>query len=1200
MKLLEVFRYELEYRRRSITTWLYAGFLMLFAIWSFLATAEGNGYVNSPERVAGGSLVVSIIGILITAAIFGETATRDYASDMDSLIFTSGISKREYLGGRFLAALAVNAIVALAIPIGLVIATMMVGSFQSSVTGPYRVLAYVEPYVVFVLPDLALSGAILYAVGVRVRHVVPVYLSGLLLFIGYLVSLNTFENVANPVLSLITDPMGMRALQTATRYWTEAERNVRLIGLPSEIVWDRVVWLAVAAAIFAFSYRRFRFAHASGVGVSLRRRRQLSQTADVRVESRPIVTVPRVTGAFGPKTTLRQVFGLARESLAEVMASWWFIGVLIGSIVATVGVGWNVGRTVFDAPTWPVTLLIGGSVLSQRVLPVICALIALYAGELVWADRDSDMAEVADAAPVSNAAALLGRFIALFVLIVLFQAAMMLGGLLIQVLQGYHRFELGVYLKMVFGLNLATYLLFAVGALVIQVLVNHKYVAHMVLLLATITIFSLPRLGVVRHHLLLYNTTPGWTYSDMNGVAPFLRAFIWFKLYWAAWALLLGMLAVLFWVRGREPGLRHRLAQARARYAGSVARASLVAVGFVLILGGFVFYNTNILNEYRSADDRAAAQAQYEQRYARFADIAQPTLTDVSLREEIYPDRPAAELRGSYVLVNRTKTAIDSVHVYEDPTLETDAMALDKSARLVLADARLGYRIFQLEQPLQPGDSIRLTFALGFRPRGFRNGEGQTNVAAGASYFDRRWLPFIGYQPVFELTDDATRKRFGLAAHPLMPSRDDTAALQHRWAVRGEDLVNVDAVVGTALDQIAITPGVLRKSWTENGHRYFHYQSEQPIAFGNAVFSSNYAVRESRWHDVALQVFYHPGHGYDVDQMMRSMKASLDYYTSHFGPYPYGVLRIVEYPRYGGFGSAHPTIIAFAEDAFLTRVTPGELDQTFFGTAHETAHSWWGGMVRGAVVRGDEFLSESLANYSAMLVVEHTIGPEAGRRVYDFQMQRYLLGRASQSHEVPLLDDEGQPYISYRKGAIAMYTLHDFLGADSVDTALRRYFEKFDHDARPYPTSRDLYSQLRAITPDSLQSLLTNWFETVTLWDVKTTRADVQPSGNGDFRVSLTVVAKKMRADSVGHTHAVPMDDYVEVGAFTSDKGDLGAPLYLKRQRIRSGEQTIAFTVPVRPARAGVDPYHKLIERQRDDNLAALPSTTNTAHSRKH
>jgi ABC-2 type transport system permease protein len=201
---------------------------------------------------------------------------------------------------------------------------------------------------------------------------------------------------------------------------------------------------------------------------------------------------------------------------------------------------------------------------------------------------------------------------------------------------------------------------------------------------------------------------------------------------------------------------------------------------------------------------------------------------------------------------------------------------------------------------------------------------------------------------------------------------------------------------------------------------------------------------------------------------------------------------------------------------------------------------------------------------------------------------------------VPLLEDEGQPYISYRKGAIAMYTLHDFLGADSVNTALRRYFEKFNDNVRPYPTSLDLYAQLRAITPDSLQSVLTDWFETVTLWDVKTTRADVQPTSNGDFRVTLTVVGKKMRADSVGHTRAVPMDDYVEIGAFASSKGDLGAPLYLRRQRIRSGTQTITITVPVRPERAGVDPYHKLIERQRDDNLVALASAAARKADSRH
>ena len=57
------------------------------------------------------------------------------------------------------------------------------------------------------------------------------------------------------------------------------------------------------------------------------------------------------------------------------------------------------------------------------------------------------------------------------------------------------------------------------------------------------------------------------------------------------------------------------------------------------------------------------------------------------------------------------------------------------------------------------------------------------------------------------------------------------------------------------------------------------------------------------------------------------------------------------------------------------RVREGEVDQPFYGTAHEVAHTWWGGLVRGAGVRGAGFLSESLANYSAMMVTEKTYGP---------------------------------------------------------------------------------------------------------------------------------------------------------------------------------------------------------------------------------
>jgi ABC-2 type transport system permease protein len=316
------------------------------------------------------------------------------------------------------------------------------------------------------------------------------------------------------------------------------------------------------------------------------------------------------------------------------------------------------------------------------------------------------------------------------------------------------------------------------------------------------------------------------------------------------------------------------------------------------------------------------------------------------------------------------------------------------------------------------------------------------------------------------------------------------------------------------------------------------------------------------------------------------MKASLEYFTEQFGPYPDKQLSIVEFPRYGGFGVAHPHTIGFAENAFFSRVKDGEVDQPFYGTAHEVGHQWWGGMLRGAMVRGHGYLSESLANYSAMMVTEKTYGLEAARRVYGFQMERYLEGRAQQSREVPLLEVEGQPYIAYRKGAIAMYTLREFIGADAVNTALRRYVEKFRDAGPPYPTSYDLYAELRAVTPDSLHGLLSDWFEEVTLWDVETRQAVVEPTDNGAYEVTLEVVAKKLRADSVGEETEVPMDDLVEIGVFAFGDGDgLGEPLYLTRHRIKSGKQMIRVTVPREPFLAGIDPYRKLTEREREDNV---------------
>lgn len=1188
MRLREVFRYELGHRLRSPSTWAYAAFLFLIMLWGLAATADESAAVrvNSPEETAQGLVLFGgLFGLLVSAALFGDAAIRDAAAGMDPLLYTTRLRKAEYLGGRYLAALAANAIVILALPLGFWVATLTV--VEAGALGPNRLAAYVQPLVLFMLPNLVLAGAILFTIGALARQAIPVYLGAAGIFIGYMVVANEWSTIDSPWLSALADPFGINALLAMNRYLTLSELETRLIGFPAMLVWNRVLWLAVAAGVLAVLHRAFRFAHADGRGGRRKGRRPMVEAPS---EKRWQGIVPRVSGVFEGRTRVRQTLAVARQSLAEVVSGRAFQVTLAGAVALMMLWGWNAGDTAFDTPIWPVTHLVLREVLSQRSIVIPWLVIAVYTGELVWKHREVGTAEIADAAPVPTGIALLGRFLALAAIVVVLHAAFLAGGILLQTLQGYHNFELGLYVRVLFGLNLINHLILAALAMTIHVLVNQKYVGHIAVLAACVLALIARPMGL--SYLAVFNSGPAWTYSDMNGFGPFLRPFLGFKLYWAAWALLLGVVALLFWVRGRESGLRRRFGMARARFRGPAARTAGVAAALILAVGGFVFYNTSVLGgEPLSPDEAGRPRAEYERRYKRFDGAPQPLLVAADLRLEIHPDEPAVDLRGGYRLVNRTGAAIDSVHVVIDRDVDVRSISFDRAARPVTVDEETGYRIFALERPLAPGDSLRLSFDTAFRPRGFRSRTIPTSVAGNGTYFDRRLLPFIGYQPWFELSGDADRKRFGLAPRPPLPGPDDPGARLYSGVVRNEDRgIRVEAIIGTAADQTAVFSGALRRSWRENGRRYFHYGTDVPGPFGASVFSARYAVAEDHWKDVALQVLHHPAHRSNVNRMIASMKASLDYYTRVFGPYQFRQLRVVEVPPYSVNGRATPTTIIFAEQNFITRADGGRVDHTFFGTAHEVAHSWWAGQLRGtAYARGSDLLSETLSNYSAMMVTEKVLGPEQAKRVYDFQMDRYLSRRAEFATDVPLIEVEDHPHIAYGKGAVAMYTLRERLGEEAVNTALRRFLEKHRDSGPPYPTSRDLLAELRAVTPGPLQHLLTDLFETITLWDVDARNAVVERTNGGQYQVTLDVVARKMRADSVGRETETPMNDFVEIGVFAPGNSEgLGTTLYLRRHRIRTGKQTIRVTVPREPLHAGIDPYRKLIDRDRGDNIVEV------------
>ena len=1205
MTLLEVLRFEVGYQARRPWTWLF--FVVLLALCLRIATeaypgaARDLGYAfNSPFVVASITVLAGAMGLLATAALAGDAAARDVQTRMHPLVYTTPVSRGAYLGGRFGAAFVLNALVLLSVPLALLLSVVMPG-IGPEILGPFRPATYLGVHLLYALPTAFVTTALLFSLAALTRRAMAAYLGAVLLFFFALfVWFIVAQKLQLWPLARVLDPLGLTILSEISRSTTSVEKNALSTVLGGALLVNRAVWMGVAIAVLALTHLRFRFEHTTAGGWWSRRgaARDKPSSRDDRAGAaapagRASIAVRPVARAFGPATHVRQALAVAAQSFRQIALSWGGLVLLALSVVLVL-----VGPTALahmGVPVVPTTRELTDFVANtgEILWTVVPLLTAFYAGELVWREREAGLSEIADATPAPEWVRVGGRFVGLALVLVGYQLLLMAACMLVQAQLGYFDFEIGLYVRIVLGLLLVEHLLFALLAFAVHVLVNQKYVGHMIALMAYAFTAFASSLGV-EHHLLVYGSAPAWQYTDLRGFGPSLAPWAWFKLYWAAWALLLAVAAKLFWVRGREQGLAARLRAAHQRLTRATSALVTAAAASVLVIGGFLFYNTNVLHAFATDAERTARGAEYERRYRRFDGIPQPQLTGTTLRVEIYPERREVELHGSYRLVNVGGTAIDSLHIEPELGVETGPMKLDRPATLVLDDATLRHRIYALRTPLLPGDSLRLDFDVRFRPRGLTHGAADPAVTRGATFFEgSAWLPAIGYQRGRELAGTGDRRTHGLPPRRALRPLDDVAA---RTDMRGAERIAFEAVVGTAAEQRAVAPGALRRTWTERGRRYFHYVTDVPIPNDFAIYSAAYAVHEATWRDttattsrpVAIEILHHPRHAGNLDRMTRGVQASLDYFTRAFGPYPHRQLRLVEQPGDGRSLHAAPVNVSYDEGfgLFHPATDPRKLDFPFAVVAHEVAHEWWGHQLYPARVEGAALLSESLAWYSAIAVVERTYGRDQVQRLLGMMREAYLAPRARA--DVPLLRSSDW-FLAYRKGPFAMYALHEYVGADRVNLALRRLLQQHGGARPPLPTARDLYRELQAVTPDSLHPLLVDLFEANTYWELETERATARPTGTGSWRVTLDVNARKESVDTAGTPTALPMHDLVEVGVYAdAEDGQPGAPLYLRLHRVRSGPQRITVTVPRRPTRAGIDPRHLLIDVDTEDNVAAV------------
>jgi ABC-2 type transport system permease protein len=447
-----------------------------------------------------------------------------------------------------------------------------------------------------------------------------------------------------------------------------------------------------------------------------------------------------------------------------------------------------------------------------------------------------------------------------------------------------------------------------------------------------------------------------------------------------------------------------------------------------------------------------------------------------------------------------------------------------------------------------------------------------------------------------------------------MAHRGDPVHSVNNIFPRDADWITYHTVVSTSSDQIAIAPGYLQREWQANGRHFYEYSmgSTHILEFFSYI-SARYQVRKETYHgpsgDVALEVYYDPAHTYDIDDMLASSRAGLDYYQPVYSPYQFTQYRVLEFPRYRTFAQSFPNTIPYSEAiGFIGRVLkPTDIDFTYFVTAHELGHQWWAHQLIGADVEGSNMMAESLAEYSALQVMAHKYGRDLMHRYLRHELDGYLRGRAGETrHEPPLALVQREPYVWYQKGGQILYTLADYIGEDKLNLALHNFLMQYRYanannqvDASPhrndntsasaaidvpYPDTRMLVDAIRAQTPPELLYLVDDGFNRIVLYDNKAISATSQKTPDGKYKVTLEVQARKVQADGNGAETPVPLADYIEIGVF-SGKKDEEKPLYLKKEKFTEEHKTFVIVVDQPPTLAGIDPYNKLIDRNADDNM---------------
>ncbi|HMR39332.1 MAG TPA: M1 family aminopeptidase [Ignavibacteria bacterium] len=1064
-----IFKFELKYWLKNFSIYIYSVVIFLIALVSMAGEAgifgegsTGSGIANSPLSLYSFVDFFSKRMLILIPAIIGYSVYRDFKENFHSVLFTYPVSKASYLAGKFFSSFLIVLISGLFLIFGLIAGTFIPG-VNNNLLISFDPFVYAQLFIVYMIPNFLFTGILIFGIVLFTRNLYSGFILVFIVFVFREILLRLSGGIRDHIFAAIADPFG----EAATNYYindlTITEFNVSPLPSGILIILNRLIWVLLSFFISLLIYRKFAFTQERNIQLFKFIGRFKNKKANVTAIKDPEIV--KVSYRFNIFRNIKTAVYICLTDLKFIITSGSFISLLAAGLILIAVVFLQMDPQT-DTRILPVTSKILG-------LPVfffsfiIIGMTFLYSGIIINRPKASGIESLINVTATPDSVFYFSKLLAIIFMQAILLGFVMITGIALQIYSGYFNFELRLYLFELFIINYSGFIIWAIASFFVHSLTKNILFGFFMLILLLFGIGNLNSAGI-ETNVLLFNKNPDpdmiFKHSDLNGYGHTLIPFFIYKIYWSIFGLFLCSLTLLIWQRKITYTPQERIKTWKNRFGGLAAFMISGLITIIIISGVFLYLEEKKPLNIRLTDDEKNYQLKkFRENYGKYRNMPQPRISSVKINLDIYPGENNFKADGHYILVNRTKQLIDTI-LMRTGFDEITSVTFAEDVSILSEDNFFKFKVYKLSKGIMPDDSIKISFNIKNKPNTILTQN--SNILKNGTFIKQDIFPRLGYFA------DTVNK---------MP--EDSTALKNHYQSPDEDEVDFETIVSTSEDQTAIAPGVLLEEWTENGRRYFHYKPGRKIKFVVGYNSGVYEFYKEEYKGIEFGIYYNKGHEYNLSGMIDGLKSSYDYNTENFGEYQHTQAIIVEFPRSEGtYATTFANVIPTSEIRFLNDpeyAGKNTIDISFYVAAHELSHQWWGNQVIPADVQGAHFITESVSEYITAKIYERKYGKSSAAKFLDIQLNRYMKGRSSETgNEAPLIYvNPEQTYISYGKGAVALYTLSENIGEDNLNKALREYIDEVKFKGPLYTTSLELLTCLYKYTPESKRYLIRDMFE---------------------------------------------------------------------------------------------------------------------------